>query len=48
MRVFLRWQRGGVTSYPDETFRPTRDITRGELAVVMGRTLKLHFWVLDT
>ncbi|WP_214630661.1 S-layer homology domain-containing protein [Paenibacillus agaridevorans] len=30
-----------INGYPDETFRPTRDITRSELAVIMARTLKL-------
>ncbi len=34
-------ERGIITGYPDKTFRPTRNITRSELAVIMARTLKL-------
>lgn len=34
-------ERGIISGYPDQTFRPTRDITRSEFAVMMARTLKL-------
>lgn len=34
-------EKGIITGFPDKTFRPARNITRSELAVIMARTLKL-------